>query len=93
MVALSRYRLRVYCNRTQESPGVRYLMMTAQSPKQLEPTSKMAPFKCGCGLVLGWTDGKMLAVGGVSFSKLVTCQCAGCGKHKTWRPCKPEKAA
>ena len=48
----------------------------------------MTAFKCKCGIVLGWTDGVTLAVGHVSFCKVVTGRCAGCGKCRTWRPVK-----
>jgi hypothetical protein len=66
------------------------MIMQTTKPK---PAAQMQAFKCSCGLVLGWTDGKLLAVGGVSFEKVVTGKCAGCGKCRTWRPCKVERAA
>jgi hypothetical protein len=66
-------------------------MITAH-PKQLKPKVSMAPVKCHCGIVLGWTDGTIFVVGTVSFSKVVTGKCAGCGNHKTWRPEKVKAA-
>lgn len=57
-----------------------------QPTKQLKVRTSMTAVKCGCGLVLGWTDGTIFVVAGISFSMVVTGKCAGCGCHKTWRP-------
>jgi hypothetical protein len=67
-------------------------MPPTTTQKTINPKSSMAAVKCGCGIVLGWTDGVVFVVGVVSFSKLVTGTCAGCGSRKTWRPCKPDRA-
>lgn len=63
-------------------------MTTTQQTTTIKPksTNQMQAVKCGCGILLGWTDGILFAVGYVSFSRVVTCKCAGCGKCRTWRP-------
>jgi hypothetical protein len=69
--------------------------MTMQHQQTAKPKTNapMQAFKCRCGIVLGWTDGKILAVGGVSFEKVVTGKCAGCGKCNRWTPAKVSRAA
>jgi hypothetical protein len=68
-------------------------MKTQLPPKPVQAAprhhEKMQPFKCDCGIVLGWTDGVILALDRVSFNKRVTGRCAGCGKLKTWSPKRP----
>lgn len=50
----------------------------------------MEPFRCKCGITLGYTNGKRLVVGGISFWRTSKFCCNVCRQDVTWIKSKGE---
>lgn len=57
---------------------------TTTTQKSINPRSSMQPFRCGCGVTLGYTNGKRLVIGGAAIKENTNLKCLECCRITKW---------